>query len=122
MGVRGEAPQREERQMAQALVIEARFTSYYTGEFMSESEVFAEAATLEAAILFAQDCDADGGFDFTNDEPDWEGDVKRQTRSYYAVDAAVWGEQQTRERREREEALLPFGSEWYAERAAAGGF
>lgn len=104
-----------------ALVIEATTTSYYTGEFESRSEVFATVATFEAAALFALDCEADGGFDFVNHEPDWQGDVKRQTRSYMAVEAAAWGEQEEADRRERAEALMPFGSEWYAERVERTG-
>lgn len=104
--------------MATALVIEATTTSYYTGEFESRSEVFAEAATFAEAALFALDCEVDGGFDFTNYEPDEVGDVKRQTRSYIAVDAAAWYEQEEADRRDREEALMPFGSEWFAEQEA----
>jgi hypothetical protein len=106
--------------MAAALVIEATTTSYYTGDFESHSEVFAEAATLEAAALLALECEADGGFDYTNTEPDFAGDVRRSTRSYLAVDAAGWYAQEEAERREREEALMPFGSEWYAEQREAG--
>jgi hypothetical protein len=109
--------------MGAALVIESTFTSYYTGECESHSEEFAGAgtfATLAAAALFAAECNADGGFDHENTEPDFAGDVRRSTRSYFAIDAAEWQETLERERREREEALMPFGSEWYAEQREAG--
>jgi hypothetical protein len=104
----------EERHMT-ALIIEATFTSYYTNECESHSDVYAEAGSFQAAALFAQDCEADSGFDYTNHEPDFPGDVKRQTRSYFAVEAAAWYEQEETDRRDREEALMPFGSEWFAE-------
>jgi hypothetical protein len=98
-----------------ALVIETTYTSYYTGEFESHAEVFATADTFDAAALLALECEADSGFDSTNDEPDFAGDVKRTVRSFYAVETAAWGEQVEADRRDREEALMPFGAEWYAE-------
>jgi len=98
-----------------ALVIEARSTSYYNGSFVSESDEFAAFETWEAAALFALDCNADGAFDFTNDEPDFVDDPKRSTRSYFVVDADSFREQEKFERRERMESLAPFGTAWREE-------
>lgn len=100
-----------------ALVIETTFTSYATGDCESHSVVFAELDTFQAAALFAQECEADGGLDYTATEIDFPGDATRRVRSYVAVEAAGWYEQEEAERREREEALMPFGAEWYREQA-----
>jgi hypothetical protein len=104
-----------------ALVIETTYTSYYTGAFETHSVEFATAETFEAAALLALECEADSGFDCTNTEPDFPGDVNRQVRSFHAVEAAAWGEQMEAEQRDREEALMPFGAEWQAEQAERDG-
>jgi hypothetical protein len=101
--------------MGAALVIEARFTSYFTGEAESDSVEFAECDTFDAAALLALACNEDGAVDWENTEPDFPGDTRRRVVTFYAVDKAEWEAVLEAERREREDALLPFGEEWYRE-------
>jgi hypothetical protein len=98
-----------------AYVIEATFTSYATGDFEAHSEVFAECGTFAEAALFALDCNDDGAYSYEAQEIDFPGDKVRDSRSFYACDKAEWDETVERERRDREEALMPFGAEWYRE-------